>query len=174
MRLRPYAEEDRRLTAELENDPEVMRHLGGPAPAGQADRVHERRLAAGAGEWFRTILADPGDEPAGVVAVFRSTWNGEEIAELGIMLRPGLARRHGLGGAALRLILDEVRASGLVRQVHGFTGLGNRAAAVVARRAGFVSTGPCEVDYEGAPISSEHWVLDLFEAEHGLSGAQPG
>nr|BFE61919.1 hypothetical protein GCM10020063_064450 [Dactylosporangium thailandense] len=161
MRLRPYAEQDRRLTAELEGDAEVMAHLGGPAPGGRAESVHERRAAGREREWYRTILADPGDEPAGVVAVFRSAWEGREIHELGIMLLPGRARRHGLAAGAVRLAVEEVRASGLVREVHAFIGAENRAAGVVARRTGFVNHGPCDVDYEGVPIRCDHWILAL-------------
>jgi RimJ/RimL family protein N-acetyltransferase len=163
MRLRPYAEEDRWLTAELEYDPEIMQHLGGRAPDGRADRVHERRLNGGPLEWYRTIVTGPSDTPAGVVAVFRSTWDGRENAELGIMLRRGLGRRHGLGAGAVRLIVAEVQASGLVREIHAFIGVGNRPAAAVAQRTGFVNVGPCDVDYEGVPMRSEHWLLDLAE-----------
>ncbi len=161
MRLRPYAEVDRWLTVELEADADVMRHLGGPAADGRAEHVHERRLNGGPLEWFRTIVTDPGDVPAGVVAVFRSTWEGKDIAELGVMLRAGLGQRHGLGAGAVRLIVEEVRASGLVPEIHAFIGTDNRAAAAVARRIGFVRAGQYDVDYEGVPISSEHWLLHL-------------
>ena len=161
MRLRPYADVDRWLTAELESDAGVMQHLGGPAGDGRAEQVHERRLNGGPLEWFRTIVTDPGDVPAGVVAVFRSTWEGREISELGIMLRPGLGQRHGLGAGAVRLIVEEVRASGLVAEIHAFIGPENRAAAAVARRIGFVRAGQHDMDYEGVPIRSEHWLLRL-------------
>lgn len=161
MRLRPYIEGDRWLTEALETDPTVMHHLGGPASLGRAFRVHERRVGAVGGEWFRTILADSDDAPAGVVAVFRTSWQDEEIAELGIMLLPGRQRRHGLAAGAVRLIVAEVRASGLVPRVHAFIGADNAAAAAVARRTGFVPIESCDVDYEGVPIRCEHWVLDL-------------
>ncbi|MEV8512770.1 GNAT family N-acetyltransferase [Dactylosporangium sp. NPDC051484] len=160
MRLRPYGEEDHWLTEALEGDPEVMRHLGGPAPLGRARQVHERRLAA-AGEWYRTILAGPHDTPAGVVAVFGTAWQGEEIAELGIMLLPGLRQRHGVAVGAIRLLVAEVHASGRVPRLHAFIAPANAAAAAVARRVGFVSGGTVDVDYEGVPIRCEHWALDL-------------
>ncbi|MFI5909296.1 GNAT family N-acetyltransferase [Dactylosporangium sp. NPDC051541] len=165
MRLRPYAAEDRDLTVRLELDSEVMRHLGGTAPSGRAERVHERRLERRGEEWYRTILADPDDTPVGVVAVFRTVWEGRDIHELGIMLLPGRALRHGLGPAAVRLIVEEVRAAGTVRQIHAFISTTNRAAAVVARRTGFHDTGPCELDYEGEPIHCDHWILTLETGE---------
>ncbi|WP_432992313.1 GNAT family N-acetyltransferase [Dactylosporangium sp. CA-233914] len=161
MRLRPYTDADRWLTEALETDPEVMRHLGGAAPLARVPKVHERRLAPGGGEWYRTIVSAPDDAPAGVVAVFRSEWGGAEIAELGIMLLPGVRQRHGLAAGAVRLIVEEVRAAGSVPHIHAFIGLDNAAAGVVARRTGFVAAGPCDVDYEGVPIRCEHWVLDL-------------
>ncbi|WP_433058989.1 GNAT family N-acetyltransferase [Dactylosporangium sp. CS-033363] len=163
MRLRPYGEEDRRLTGELEGDADVMRHLGGPGAGARAERVHRRRLEGRDREWYRTILPEDGAgaAPAGVVAVFRSEWEGREIHELGIMLRPGRAQRHGLAAGAVRLIVDEVRAGGGVREIHAFIGTGNRAAAVVARRTGFVNHGPCEMDYEGEPIQCDHWIVEL-------------
>ncbi|WP_432826794.1 GNAT family N-acetyltransferase [Dactylosporangium sp. CA-092794] len=161
MRLRPYTEQDRWLTEALETDPDVMRHLGGPAPLGRVPGVHERRLRDGGGEWFRTVLADPDDTPAGVVAVFRSAWQDEEIAELGVMLLPGRQRRHGLAVGAVRLIVTEVRASGLVPRIHAFIGVDNVAAAAVARRIGFAGAGVVDLDYEGEPIRCGHWVLEL-------------
>ncbi|MFG2039394.1 GNAT family N-acetyltransferase [Dactylosporangium sp. NPDC048998] len=170
MRLRPYGEDDRWLTAALEGDPDVMRYLGGPAPLGRVQQVHERRVGAAGGEWYRTILAGPDDAPAGVVAVFGTAWQGEQIPELGIMLLPGLRRRHGLAVGAIRLIVAEVRASGLVPRIHAFIGAANAAAAAVARRVGFVSAGPVDVDYEGVPIRCEHWLLDLGASPAELAG----
>ncbi|MDG6103979.1 GNAT family N-acetyltransferase [Dactylosporangium aurantiacum] len=163
MRLRPYTDADLPLTRALETDADVMRHLGGAAGERHVRQVHARRIRGDPGEWFRTVLVDldSGESAAvGVVAVFRSDWDGGQIAEAGVMLLPAY-QRQGLAYEALRSLIDEVAADGRVDRLHAFTGVDNRPAALTSRRLGFVSAGVCQVEYGDAPLLSEHWTLDL-------------
>ncbi len=156
MRLRPYGEADLVLTTALETDPVVMRHLGGAAGPGRARAVHRKRLAgAAAGDWYRTVLPDGADEPVGLVAVWRTTWEGATIHEFGVMFRPEHQRR-GLGVAAGRLLLAEVGPA--VPEVHAFTAVGNEGAARGCRQLGFTRVADCDLDYEGEPLRCHHWV----------------
>jgi RimJ/RimL family protein N-acetyltransferase len=168
MELRPYGEADLALTTALENDPVVMRHLGGVAGAGRPLDVHRKRLAGvAAGEWYRTVVPDDEDEPVGLVAVWRTPWEGGTIHEFGIMFRPEHQRRR-LGLAASLQLFDEVAAAGTVPEVHAFTAVGNEPADQGCRRLGFTPVGECDLDYEGEALRCRHWVRPL------TGGAQPG
>lgn len=156
MRLRPYGEADLDLTLALESDPVVMRHLGGAAGPERALAVHRRRLAgAAAGDWYRTIVPAGEQEPVGVVAVWRSPWEGTTIHEFGIMFRPEQQRR-GLGVQAGELLFAEIGTA--VPELHAFTTVGNEGAARGCRRLGFTRVADCDLDYEGTPLRCHHWV----------------
>ena len=169
MRLRPYGEADLALTTALETDPVVMRHLGGAARDDRAVEVHRKRLAGvAAGDWYRTIVPDGETAPVGLVAVWRTPWEGGTIHEFGVMFRPEHQRR-GLGSAAARQLFAEVYAAGTVGRVHAFSAVGNEGAARGCRRLGFTLSGDCDLDYEGEPLRCHHWVKELTAAD-----GQPG
>jgi RimJ/RimL family protein N-acetyltransferase len=151
MFLRPYAEEDRALTAALESDPRVMAHLGGPGSASDADQVHAERLA---GELYFTIMV--ADQPIGVIAVFRSD---QQVYELGVLLLPEHQAR-GLAERAFRLILPHVRARGITH-LHGFITDTNTVSAAAAMRVGFVPIGERDLHYRGATLRCVHLVLQV-------------
>src|SRR6185369_12986527 len=152
VRLRPYAAADLALTAALESDPAVMRHLGGVGTGGRIGDVHERRLAGAArGDWYRVIVPDGGSAPVGLVAVWASVWAGDPVWELGVMLLPGHQHR-GIAADAVLALFAEIRAARPLPPVHAFTGTGNRAAARIARRLGFTALGEVDLDYEGRPL----------------------
>src|SRR5438128_731841 len=83
VRPRPYRDADLALTAALESDPAVMRHLGGTGGPEREDRirrVHDRRLAgAGRGDWYRAIIVDDDAAPVGLVAIWGDTWQDQHI-----------------------------------------------------------------------------------------------
>jgi RimJ/RimL family protein N-acetyltransferase len=161
MRLQPYGDSDLALTRVLENDPIVMRHLGGLAAEDRAQAVHDKRMAGIArGDWYRTVIVDGDPEPVGVVAIWRGEFEGEPIYEVGAMIRPSHHGSH-VGATASLAIIDEFRAAGRAGELHCFTGIGNIAAERGARAAGFTPIGECDLDYEGQPLRFVHWVLDL-------------
>ncbi len=156
MRLCPYGEADLELTIALETDPQVMRHLGGPADRERALGVHRRRLAgAAAGDWYRTIVPVDGEPAAGLVAAWRTPWEGTTVHEIGIMFRPEQQRR-GLGVTASEMLFAEIGTA--VPELHAFTAVGNEGAARGCRRLGFDRLADCDLDYEGQPLRCHHWV----------------
>jgi RimJ/RimL family protein N-acetyltransferase len=164
--LLPYGESDWPLTAALETDPVVMRHLGGSAlnsAAGEARlrMVHDKRLAGAAfGDRYRTIVPDGATAPVGVVAIWRTPWQGQFVAELGVMLMVDY-QRSGLGVAAAWRLIDEVRAEGTVHELHAFTEVDNDGGTRTCRQLGFTLVGSCDLDYEGEPLRCNHWLKAL-------------
>ena len=161
MILRPYTDGDLALTRSMEFDPVVMRHLGGAADEDRALSVHRKRLAGiAAGDWYYTVTPEGADEPAGLIAVWRSDFEGEAIYELGLMF--GAAHhRQGLGLAASKKVIAEFTAAGLAPQLHGFTAVDNVASEQGAYALGFRLIGETDLDYEGRPLRCYHWVLDV-------------
>jgi RimJ/RimL family protein N-acetyltransferase len=161
MILRPYGEDDLALTRSMELDPLVMRHLGGAADEDRALSVHRQRLAGqAAGDWYFTVLPEEGAEPVGIVAIWRSDFEGEQIYELGLMFRAG-SHRQGHGLAASRQVIADFAAAGLAPQLHGFTSIDNVASEQGAHVLGFRLVGESDLDYEGRPLRCYHWVLDV-------------
>lgn len=161
MRLLRYSDADLDLTTSLETDAAVMGHLGGAASVQRARNVHAKRLAGMRdGDWYRTIVPDGAHRPVGVVAIWRWRWRGEMIAELGVMLTPD-GQRKGIAFEAASLLIGEVRAVEELRELHGFTAVGNAAADSVGRRLGFVLDGVVDLDYEGEALRCNHWIMDV-------------
>ncbi|GGQ40248.1 GNAT family N-acetyltransferase [Couchioplanes azureus] len=184
MRLRPYAEEDLRLTRRLESDPRVVGHLGGAGDVQHADRVHRRRIAAVAdGDLFFTILLTRddsahdgeggcgGEEPAGIIAVWRAEFGGEPVYELGAMLLPDHQAR-GVAGRAFALLLPYVLDSG-VRVVHAFPAVSNGPSNAILDKLGFTRGEECDLDYEGRPLRCAHWVRELVPDTAGRAPESP-
>jgi RimJ/RimL family protein N-acetyltransferase len=161
MRLQPYGDSDLALTRALENDPVVMRHLGGIATEDRAQEVHAKRMAGVAGgDWYRTVTVDGDPEPVGLVAIWRSDFAGQPIYEIGAMVRPG---HHGksVGVTASKVLIEEFRAAGTATELHCFSAIGNVGAERGARASGFTPIGECDLDYEGQPLRCVHWVQEL-------------
>jgi RimJ/RimL family protein N-acetyltransferase len=162
MRLLPYSDVDRALTLALESDPAVMGHLGGVAGAGDAERVHQHRLAAVAGgDLFYTIVPEGESDPVGIMAIWRTDWESVPIYELGVMLVPRFQGR-GVAVQAFDLILQRARAEGITR-LDSFPAKTNRASNILLGHQGFSWVGDCDLDYEGRPLRCAHWVRDLTE-----------
>jgi RimJ/RimL family protein N-acetyltransferase len=163
MELRLYAESDRGLTLALESDPAVVGHLGGPVDADAAAGVHEKRIASvAAGDLIYTIIPDGRSEPVGVIAIWRSEWDGRPIHELGAMLLPQHQAR-GVAGRAFEQLLPLALERG-VSELHAFPSVTNAPSNAIMRKlGGFRRVEDCDLDYEGRPLRCAHWVRDLTE-----------
>src|SRR5690349_24508503 len=107
--LRPYTDADLPLTVALEANSVVKRDLGGVLDTDEAERIHRERLERmGNGELFYTIHTTDAPDPIGIVAVFRTPFEGEDVNEIGIMILPGRSGRggRGLGMEALRQLTE--------------------------------------------------------------------
>jgi RimJ/RimL family protein N-acetyltransferase len=159
MQLRDYQDSDFALTRALEIDPIVMRHLGGVPEADRARAVHDKRIAGvAAGDLYWTITPDGADEPAGLVAIWREEFRGEQIFEYGIMMRPA-SHRQGLGLIASRTIIAAFRDSGQADELHAFSSIGNIATDTAGPILGFRRIEDVDLDYEGSPLRCHHWIL---------------
>ncbi|GAA0736242.1 GNAT family N-acetyltransferase [Dactylosporangium roseum] len=159
--LRPYGDEDLALTVALEADPEVKSRLGGPVGAEEAARIHAKRMAGVAdGDWYFTIHVDGARRPAGIIAIFRTPWEGGIVHEVGSMLFPEF-QAQGVAAAAFRVLVERGRAEGRFTEIHGFADVRNGPSNGIVRRLGFELLGQCDMDYEGRPIHCNHWRLSI-------------
>ncbi|MFN7387216.1 MAG: GNAT family N-acetyltransferase [Lysobacteraceae bacterium] len=104
VRLRPYADGDQALYAELFSDPAIWTLAGTPRTPAEAAALAERALAAQqdpAGR-FRHAVVESDEGSLGLVglALLEGEWRGGE-AEIGVLLRPH-AQGQGVGPMALR------------------------------------------------------------------------
>jgi RimJ/RimL family protein N-acetyltransferase len=161
MKLRPYSESDYELTALLESDPAVMAHLGGPLPPEQIRAVHEKRLAGAAkGDWYFVIVVDETAASAGIIAAWRTEWEGQTIYELGLLLRPEFQRQR-VGWEATGALVERARAERAFPALHAFIDVDNAASNEGVRQFGFQLIGETDSEYEGRPLRSNHWVISI-------------
>jgi RimJ/RimL family protein N-acetyltransferase len=164
LELRPYTDADLPLTVALEASSVVKRDLGGVLDAGEAERIHRERLERmDNGELFYTIHTEDGPDAIGIVAVFRTPFEGEDVNEIGIMILPGRTGRggRGLGMEALRQLTERARAELGPTRLHGFTSVDNAVINLIGARLGWTNIGQTDLDYEGRPMRCNHWILDL-------------
>lgn len=160
MRFVPYSEADRELTIALESSPAVMGHLGGAVTPEDAERVHRQRLAQVAGGDLVYAIVPQGEtDPIGVVAIWRTEWNGQQIHELGAMALPDWQRR-GLASRGFAELLRLAGASGVTR-LHSFPAVDNAGSNALMRKLGFTRAEDCDLEYGGRPLRCAHWVRDL-------------
>jgi RimJ/RimL family protein N-acetyltransferase len=162
--LRPYEDADLPLTVALEADPVVKRDLGGVLDAEEAERIHRERLERmHKGELFYTVRVGEDPEPVGIVAVFRTPFEGEDVHEIGIMVLPGRTGRggRGVGMEALRQLTERARAELGSTRLHGFTSVDNGVINLIGARLGWTNIGQTDLDYEGRPMRCNHWILDI-------------
>jgi RimJ/RimL family protein N-acetyltransferase len=154
-----YTDADLALSIELEADPQVMTELGGPRPVESIERVHPRRVMPTAdGGMYLKVMPDGSDEAAGTIGVWWSEWNGEELWELGWMLRPRYHGR-GMGSEALGMLIDRIRPEPRFDVVHAFPGVTNAPSNGLCRKFGFELLGSGEVEFAGRPLTVNHWAL---------------
>ncbi|PRY31591.1 GNAT family N-acetyltransferase [Pseudosporangium ferrugineum] len=159
MRLRPYADADLGLTRRLESDPGVVGHLGGAGDEEHAAQVHQRRLAGVADGDLYYVIEPEDAGPVGLIAIWRSEFEGRAVHELGAMLLPDFQAR-GVAGAAFDRLLPLAVARG-VRVLHAFPAVGNGPSNAILHKLGFTRGVDCDLDYEGRPLRCAHWQRDL-------------
>lgn len=159
--LRAYGDDDLPLTAALEADAQVMRRLGGPVGAQEAARIHARRMAGvAAGDWYFTIHVPGAPRPAGIIAIWRTPWEGGLVHEVGSLLFPEFQAR-GIAAEAFAMLVERGRAERRFTEIHGFADVRNGPSNGIVRRLGFTLLGECDLDYEGRPLRCNHWILDV-------------
>lgn len=159
MELRLYTDADLGLTREIETNPAVMTHLGGPQDEEGILNAHKRRSnPVEGGDWWFVIELEPGGEAAGTIGVWPVERDGEAAHEVGWMIRPEFQGR-GIGTQALAMLLERIRADERFGRIHAFPNVANEASNALCRRAGFALSEEVEEDFRGSPFRCNHWIL---------------
>jgi RimJ/RimL family protein N-acetyltransferase len=116
------------------------------------------RSVAEQGNWWLKIVPDPEVGPVGSVVLWDSEVRGEPVSEVGWMVLPKHQGR-GYASAALRMLLEQVRADGRWGDIHACPGVTNAASNALCRKFGFELVGRLDVTYHGRPLRCNHWVL---------------
>jgi RimJ/RimL family protein N-acetyltransferase len=165
VRIEPWGEGDLELLR-AGNAAEMTKHLGGPEIAEKVLARHHRYVALNEGDTGRMfrIVASADLASVGSVGYWDHEWNGATVAEVGWMVLPPFQGR-GIAVAAMRLLIDVVRAKGRYKRIHAFPNVENAASNAVCRRLGFTQLGEVDFEYpQGNPIRSRDWCLDLAQA----------
>jgi RimJ/RimL family protein N-acetyltransferase len=163
MELEMMTEEDIELRIRMETDPRMMVELGGPRPIEDIRRAHARSLvlAAEGTCWPLKVIPDGSSSPAGSIALFSSTHDGEDIFEIGWMILPEFQNR-GLATEAVRMTLEKATSERKFGRIHAFPAVTNGSSNRICEKNGFTRLGTCEVEFSGRPLHCNNWRIDLF------------
>lgn len=106
MELRTITSDDLSLWERMQCDPVMMAELGGPHPKERIPQIFQNTLGfveSGRGWVFKVIPDEDPQGAAGSVCIWESSWNGENINEIGWMILPAF-QGQGLGSKAVRSI----------------------------------------------------------------------
>jgi RimJ/RimL family protein N-acetyltransferase len=140
MRLIPITAEDEDLAVQLECDPVLMRHIGGPRPEADVRLAHQRRLdlmEKGAARMYKVVAGDS-DEVLGTIGIWKIEWLGPQAYEMGWFVLPE-HQGKGITTQAARLILAQARSDPHVRYVHAYPAVANLASNLIARKIGMLN-----------------------------------
>ncbi len=156
--IEPWGEQDLPLLERM-NTPEMTAHLGGPESAEDLERRQARylRVASTGGRMFR-IEVD--GEPAGGIGYWESDEDGTPAYEAGWSVVPE-HQGAGVAGAALRLLIAEVRRDGRRALLTAYPGVDNAASNALCARAGFDVRGEGREPWRGGELHFRVWALDL-------------
>jgi RimJ/RimL family protein N-acetyltransferase len=163
MKLEMMTETDLELRIRQETDPRMMAELGGPRPIEDIERAHARSLvlAAEGKCWPLKVIPDGSTDPAGGVAIFLSTHNGETIYEIGWMTLPEFQNK-GIAGEAVRQVLDKAITEQKFGTIHAFPAVTNGPSNRICEKNGFTNLGEVDIEFSGRPLRCNHWRIDLF------------
>ena len=162
VRIEPWDDGDIELLRAI-NAPEMTQHLGGPETEEKVVARHRRYVALNEGDTGRMfrIVARADGASVGSVGYWDHEWNGTTAAEVGWMVLPPF-QGHGIAVAAMRLLIDVVRAGRRYERIHAFPSVENAASNAVCRRLGFTNFGEVDFEYpKGNPIRSVDWSVNL-------------
>ena len=154
--LEPWTAADRPLLDALLGVPEMMTYLGGPETP---EKLDERQARYENNPRAMSIRVD--GEGVGWVGYWDHDGDGEPAWETGWSVRTSFQGR-GVATAAMRLLLDRMRADGTKRYVHATTTIDNAASNALCRKLGFELLKEISYEYPpGNPVRGNDWRLDL-------------
>jgi RimJ/RimL family protein N-acetyltransferase len=171
LELAPWGTGDRWLIDATMGDPAMTEYLGGPEPDQKLAERHERYLdlsRKGTARMMKILRPDDG-RVVGTIGYWMTTWDGEDIFEMGWSVLPEF-QGQGIATDATLLTADLARADGRRRYLHAFPSVDNAASNAVCRKAGFTNVGEVRAEFPpGHPITCHNWRLDL-QAEEASGG----
>ena len=154
--IEPWTSDDRELLTALLGDPVMTQHLGGPEAA---DKLDSRQRRYEADPRQHRIRIEGEQRGIGFVGYWEKDWRGEPVWEVGWGVRPEFHGR-GIATAAMRLLLEVIRADGKRHYVHAFPSVDNAPSNAVCRKLGFELLGPHDFEYPpGHPLRCNDWRL---------------
>jgi RimJ/RimL family protein N-acetyltransferase len=153
VRIEPWGPGDLALLQELQGDPAMMSHLGGPEPPEKIRDRQGRYEKPGSG-MFKIVDVESG-EGVGSVGFWERDWRDRQVYEVGWSVLPRFQGR-GLATAATALVLDRARETGTHRYVHAFPSTENPPSNAICRKLGFTLLEVCRFEY---PPNSGNWML---------------
>jgi RimJ/RimL family protein N-acetyltransferase len=143
-------------------DPRMTKYLGGPETPEKIRQRHHRYVALkdpGQGAML-VITAGPNHDPVGSIGYWEKERDGETVWETGwsVLLEH---QGRGIATAAIPLVVERARATGLRRSIHAFPSVDNGPSNAICRKAGFTLVGAFDFEYPpGHPLRCNDWVLD--------------
>lgn len=163
MRLRNVTLDDLDLYIGMLCDPAVMAELGGPLPESSVlDKVRrDAEMAERDEAWLLAIVPDEtAGRAVGSIAVWNTEHLGKPIVEMGWMLLKEFHGR-GYGSEAVYRTLLRAKAENRWGVIYAFPGVTNPASNAMCRKNGFELIGQSDGEYNGHPIHSNDWRVDL-------------
>lgn len=154
--LEPWSDADRPLLDALMGDPEMTLYLGGPETTEKLDERHARYASNP-----HALRISLDGEGVGWVGYWETDDEGGKAWETGWSVRRAFQGR-GIATAAMKLLIERIRAEGTHRFLHATTTIDNAASNALCRKLGFELAR--EIDYEyppGNPVRGNDWRLDL-------------
>jgi RimJ/RimL family protein N-acetyltransferase len=143
-------------------DAQMTQHLGGPETPEKIRERHERYLALKdpARGAMLVIITGPSRDPVGSIGYWDKEWSGETVWETGWSVLPE-HQGHGIATAAIPLVVEQARATGLRRSIHAFPAVDNGPSNAICRKAGFTLMGAFDLEYPpGHPLRCNDWMLE--------------
>ncbi len=158
LEIKTWVEKDLALLFQL-NEPEMMKHLGGPESAEQIERRHKRYLEIGnKGCMFSMVLPEAG--AVGSVGYWQTVRN-DEVYEIGWSVLSSFQGR-GLASQAVRALIAIIKDERKYSSIHAFPSVHNAASNAICRKLDFKLLGECEFEYPpGSFMLCNDWCMKL-------------
>jgi RimJ/RimL family protein N-acetyltransferase len=158
--IEPWGEGDLPLLEQLNGDPAMMEHLGGPESREKLAERQARYEPADSGMF--KIVDDATGAAVGSVGYWERTWRGEQVYEIGWSVIPAFQGR-GIARMATAQAIASARSERTRRFLHAFPSVDNAPSNAICRKLDFTLLEECEFEYpKGRFMQCNDWRLDLF------------
>ncbi|MGG4490412.1 GNAT family N-acetyltransferase [Metabacillus idriensis] len=161
IQINSWEDKDLELLVKL-NAPEMMEHLGGSESKQQILKRHKRYLELGDKGKMFSIRQSPDFEAVGSVGYWQTTWNDENVYEIGWSVLPQFQGR-GIATIAVKLAINETIREKRYKYVHAFPSVENPASNAICRKLNFSFISDCEFEYPpGNLMQCNNWRMKIY------------